>query len=140
MELLRLRTTFHRFQFRENRPQQSALIQQIETAESIPRCQNLYELVADSFRADLVGARGSFHDCVPRRRIDFESKDCCESNRSQHPQPVLSESLSGITDCANNLCLQIGLAADEVDHVAGDRVKKHPVDSEIPPSCVFLGR
>src|SRR5207247_2414427 len=57
-----------------------------------------------------------------------------------HPEPIFRGPLRGIANCAHELCVDVGAAADEIDHVFRDRIVKHSVDGEIAALRVLLRR
>ena len=54
MKLFRLQHTFHCIELRENRAHKVTGVQQVPPAHPIGRHKNANQLIADSFRADLV--------------------------------------------------------------------------------------
>src|SRR5262249_18831674 len=64
----------------------------------------------------------------------------CETDRAQHPEPVLGKTRGWIADRANDFCLQIGAPTNEIDHFILLWIEEHPVDGEIAPLRVFFRR
>ncbi len=60
-----------------------------------------------------------------------------EAHRPQHPEVVLAEPRVGVAYRADDLSLQVLLAADVVEQLALDGLVKHPVYREVPPQRIL---
>ena len=74
------------------------------------------------------------------RRIDREIEAGGEPNSSQHPKPVLVESIFWFTDRPKHFLFDIVPTAYKINDSAGDRMLKDAVDREITPKGISLCR
>ena len=96
------------------------------------------QFMCDSFLAYRCDLRVSILNSFERFGFDRELIGCGDPNGSQHPKAVFFNTLQRITNCANQLCGQIGLPVDKIDHPALSRIVEHAVDRKVTPSRVFL--
>ena len=94
----------------------------------------------DPFAADRRQAVGLGANRLRRGRVEFEPQRRREPHGAQQPQLVLFHALPGVADRAQHAGLQVGHAADVVDHRAGRGVLEQAVDREVPAAGVRLGR
>src|ERR1051326_2336406 len=100
-------------------------------------CEDSHQLLANSLFADLMDSRRHLANRLPGLRLNFVSKACAEANRAQQSELVFVESLFGITDRANNLRANVGLAADVVVDFFRQRIVQKTVDREIAPEYIL---
>ena len=79
-------------------------------------------------------------DRRPGRGLDLKLQHGRETDRAQEPQTIFGEALRRLADRPNDCALEIGAAADEVDHGLVRRIVKHAVDREVAPARVFFRR
>ena len=68
------------------------------------------------------------------------SKPRGQPDGAQAAKLVFAKPGDRVADGAQDVLLQVGLAADVVDQLAGERVHEHAVDREVAPGGVELGR
>ena len=76
----------------------------------------------------------------PRLTVDLVVERGGETHCAQHAKPVFGEALRRIANRAHQFRGDIRAAADEIDHLLGNRIVKHSVDREIATFGVFLRR
>src|SRR5439155_10679871 len=129
-----------RFQFGQNRAHKPAGIEQIPASHAICREENADQLVTDSFRADLIDRRRVSYKRAPSSFINLVIKDRGKPYGTQHPQPILLETLHWVANCAHQFCADVGPAANKINDLVCDRLIKHSVNREVASLCVFLRR
>jgi hypothetical protein len=72
--------------------------------------------------------------------LDGEIAARGELHRAQDPDRVLTKADVRIADGAHDARLQIGQPLDVVDHLLGFEIVEEPVDGEVAPAGVLLGR
>ncbi len=78
--------------------------------------------------ADLVGHR---LDRRTRPGLDRHPEPSGEPDSPEEPELVLAEPGFGVADRPQDPGVEVGPAADVVEHLAAQRVEEHPVDREI---------
>ena len=131
MKLLRLQYTFHHIKLGQNRLHQSAGIQEIPAAHAIGRNKNPHQFVTNSLRTDLIDRGRIGHECLPRFAVDLVTEHRRKPHSAQHAQPILGKPLRRLANRAHQFCIDVGAAADKIDHVICNGIIKHSVDREI---------
>ena len=109
-----------------------------------PRQRRMDEHPAEFLRDPLGGdgrhLRGHRLDRRARGRLDRQAEPRGEPDGAEESELVLGEPRRGVAYRAEDALAEVGATADEVDDAVVDRVEEHPVDREIPPRGVLLGR
>ena len=124
----------------EDRREQPRFGEQLEAASRRPFGEDLHDLVADALGGHVGdgGRRGA--DRVQRRGLDREAEAGGEADGAQHAQPIFGDARSGVADGADDAGAQVGLAGDEVDHLARQGVEEERVDGEVAAERVLPRR
>lgn len=139
MELRGLLAALERLDLGQQLAQESARIEQVEAAHPAGVGEDLHQLVADALGAHDMDLRGEVADGRPCIRLDLEAEPGGEADAAQDAQLVLLEALARIPDGADDARLEIGAAADVVDHAFLDGIVEKAVDREIAPPGIALG-
>ena len=139
MKLRRLLAAFERFNFREDFFEQSAFVEQVETADPVGVGKNFDQLLTDALGADRAKVGGVGSDGVPSPGLDVIVEAGGEADGAEETEFVLAEAGHGIADGAEGAGLEVGLATDEVDKVFRHRIVEHAVDGEIAAGGVLFG-
>jgi hypothetical protein len=134
-----LLAAFEGFDLGEDFFEESALIEEIETADAVGMGEDLDQFLADAFGADRMNVGGVRFDCIPRGRIDLVAETRGEAHGAEEAEFVFAEAGHGVADGAEGLRGEIFAAADEVDEFFRHRIVEHAVDGEIAPRGVVFG-
>ena len=113
------------------------LAQALERLDRVAGEQQLFHLVEQARRRDVMDQGRELGD---RRRgflFDGEAELCREPRGAQHPHRILAESRDGIADQANPPGLDVGDAADIVPDFLRRRVEVKRVDREVAPQRIL---
>src|SRR5438552_3800127 len=112
VKLRRLCAAFHRFDLRDNRAQQSAGIEQIPTPQSMRGKKNTYQLVTNSFRADLCNRRRICDERIPGLLLNLKIERCREADCTQKPEPIFAKPLRRLANSPDQFCFEVGAATN----------------------------
>ncbi len=126
----------HPIDLRQHHRQQAGLRQQLEAAAGTTLGEDLHDLVADPLGRDVAERGRGGDDRRVGGRVDPESEPGREAHGAQHSQAVLGDAGAGVPDGADHAGTQVGDAADEVVHLAGQRILEERVDGEVAPAGI----
>jgi N6-L-threonylcarbamoyladenine synthase len=147
VELSGLLDALHLGDLRQDLLQQPGRIEQLKSAASRTLDEHAREFVADPLPADLMNLTGKCADGRRSSLFNRESKARSEADASQHAQFVFFKTQARIADCPDDPSFEIGAAAYEIEHRAGNvaglaqfqRIEQHSVNGEIAAFDVFFG-
>ena len=102
--------------------------------------EHLVEFVANALTADLANICCESLDGGKSLGLNFVAQAGCKTDCAQHAQFVFGESLLRIADGANDVVFQVGLTMNVVEDLFLDGIEQQPVDGEVAPLDIFLGR
>ena len=150
MILRRLFDALHAHKFRQHLGQQAAGVEKLEAAPRSTFSEDEGEFFADALRRHLGYGSCLLPYRCKRSVFDFKVQSSRKANGTQHAQLVFGEAQPGIADGAEDLLMQIGLAADKVQHavfqavalIKRERVQQQAVDGEVTPQDILarIGR
>ena len=140
MEIFRLLASAHADDLGQQDLHQAAVHHQVHRACGGALGHHHHDFFADSLGRDIDNRRRCAFHRSPGRGIDREVHTRSEAGSAQDAQMVLLEAVVRISDRADNSGAQIAHPADQIDQSVGDRIVKHPVDSEVAANRVFLDR
>ena len=150
MILRRLFDALHSLKFRQYLGQQAAGVEKLEATPRRAFSEDAGEFFADALRRYLGYGRCLLAYRRKRSGFDFKAQSSRKANGTQHAKLVFGEAQPGIADGAEDLLMQIGLAADKVQHAVfqavallkRERVQQQAVDGEVTPQDILarIGR
>ena len=114
-------------------------MKKIEAAGGIGAGKNFDEFIADAFGGDDFGIGGESAKGLPGGGFDGEAELDGEADGAEEAETVFGKADEGITDGANLLSCEVGLAVDVVEEFIFEGIKKHAVDGEVAALGIFLG-
>ena len=139
MKLRGLLAALEVLDLRQDHAQQSAAVEQVESADPIRVGENLDQFLAYALGADRMNVARVGDQSVPGAGLDFVIEPRRETHGAQETELVFAEAGDWIANGANDSGREIAPAADEVDEAIGHRVVEHPVDGEIAAGRVLFG-
>ena len=131
---------FHRHERREDRGDQAGLERQVHGTHAAGMDEHPPQLLGDPLGGDALDLAGHGPQRGVGCRLDLEPEPRRQADGPQAAQLVFAQPRRRVADGAQDVVLQVGLAADVVDHLVGQRVQEHAVDREVAAGGVELGR
>ena len=128
----------HFQKLRQPNGDEAGVVQKVESPCRIRTGENFDELIPDTFGGKIFGFRGETDQRLPGFGFDGETQLDGKTDCPQEAEPILGESGSRIADGTDSFGFEIDASLDEIEHLVLERIKKHPVDSEITPFGVFF--
>src|SRR5438552_718232 len=147
MEFGRLRNTLQRGDLWQDLLQEASRIEHFKSTPRATFCENSRNLVAHTLGRNGLDEWGQAPDRRESLAFNLESQPCGETNRPQQAQMIFAESPFRIADRADQLQIEIGAAAHEIQnlstrvpgHAAISRagIEQQRVDGEIAPQHIL---
>ena len=133
------RCAFERGDFRQDVAEQVGFAQQVEGDGAVRVGEHAADFHADALGADRRQFAGHRLDGGERGRLDREVERGGEAHGAEHAELVFGETQARVADGADQLALEVVVAADVIDDFVGDRIEEQAVDREVAALGVVLG-
>ena len=129
---------FHGGDFGEQLLEKAGFVEEFETEACSAFSEELGEFVANAFRGDGMNLRGVIFYGGEGLFFDGKTETRGETDGAQHPQFVFGKTAVRVANGADQAVVQIGLAADVVEHFVGIVTHEKAVDGEVAARDIFL--
>ncbi len=139
MKFGRLFDALHPRDLGQHGREQAGGVEQFEAAARRAFREQAGEFVANALGGNLVDFRRQAANGGEGGELNGEAESCRETDGAKHAEFVFLEAEFRVADGADEARIEIGAAADQIDHLAGARIHQQSVDREIAAANV-VGR